>query len=102
MSASDSPSNLEQQRKLAKDLLKAVHAADVDAIQRFRAANVETNDAKLADAQLLIAREAGFGSWPKLVKELEQAEFRAAHNALVSNDVAALRKLLHVSPSIRR
>lgn len=106
-SASDSPSsgsssNLEQQRKLAKDLLKAVRSADVEAIERFRSANLDANDPKLAAAQLLIAREAGFDSWPKLVKELEQAELRAAHRALVSNDVAGLRKLLHVSPSVRR
>ena len=104
MSASSSPipSNLEQQRKLAKDLLKAVRAADVEAIERFRAAKLDANDPKLAAAQLVIAREAGFESWPKLVKELEQAELRAAHQALVSNDVAALRKLLSVSPSVRR
>ena len=110
MSASDSPSdfapgypnNLEQQRKLAKDLLKAVRSADVEAIERFRSSNLDANDPKLADAQLVIAREAGFDSWPKLVKELEQAELRAAHNALQSNDAAALKKLLRISPSLRR
>ncbi|CAN5443102.1 hypothetical protein BH09PLA1_BH09PLA1_10860 [soil metagenome] len=110
-SASDSPSgfpsdssasNLEQQRKLAKDLLKAVRSADVAAIERFRATALDANDPKLAAAQLVIAREAGFESWPKLVKQLEISELQAAAKALHANDAATLRKLLRISPSLRR
>ncbi|MBC8106559.1 MAG: ankyrin repeat domain-containing protein [Anaerolineae bacterium] len=110
MSASDSPSgspsdhatNLEQQRKLAKELLKAIRASDVDAIERFRATKLDANDPKLADAQLVIAREAGFDSWPKLVKELEKSELHAAMTAMHSNDAATLRRVLRISPSVRR
>src|SRR5829696_7536002 len=90
-SSSGSPANLEQQRKLAKDLLKAVRSVDVEAIERFRSSNLGANDPKLADAQLVIAREAGFDSWPKLVKELEKSELQAAHRALQKNDVATLK-----------
>ena len=36
---------------------------------------------------------------PELVKELEQAELRAAHTALQSNDVATLKKAGLIDPS---
>jgi hypothetical protein len=35
-----------------------------------------------SEAQLVAAREGGFESWPKLVKQLEQREIRAFKNAV--------------------
>lgn len=96
------PNNLQQQRKLAKELLKAARSGDAEAIARLRAHVDDVNKAQLADAQLAIAREAGFDSWPKLVHELEKIELRQAHAALQHGDAATLRRLLHSSPSLRR
>lgn len=63
--------NLEQQKKRAKELLKAFHANDETAILRFQQHYPEFLDntptsAKLSDAQLVIARELGLPGWAKL------------------------------------
>ena len=62
--------NFEQQRKRAKDLLRAVRAGDSAARRRLADALApRAPDAaaiKLADAQFAIARELGFGSWRDL------------------------------------
>lgn len=69
----------EQQKKRAKDLLKAVRAGDAAALARTRyshprlAHRTESEIAamaKLSDAQWVIAREYGFASWPKLQAHL--------------------------------
>ena len=74
--------NLEQARKRAKDLVRSGRAA------------------KLADAQLIVARELGYPSWPRLVHALAppRAEdvVRAAHER---PDRA--RALLERSPELR-
>jgi len=62
--------NLEQQRKRAKDLLRAVRADDPPA--RARVASVMASHTpapaafKLADAQFVIARELRFATWREL------------------------------------
>ena len=63
----DRPS-LEQLRKQAKDLLRDARNRDAAAIARLAATGRRESDARisLADAQLAIAREYGFPSWPKL------------------------------------
>jgi hypothetical protein len=62
--------NFEQQRKRAKDLLRAVRAGDAAARRRLAdAIGHPAPDAaaiKLADAQYAIAREFGFRTWPDL------------------------------------
>src|SRR5690348_17337707 len=61
--------NLEQQRKRAKDLLRAVRAGDAAARRRLDAVDLPRPDAvtiKLAVAQLAIARELGFRAWRDL------------------------------------
>jgi hypothetical protein len=62
--------NLEQQRKRAKDLLRAVRAGDAAARRRVADAGAlpvpDAATVKLADAQFAIARELGFGSWRNL------------------------------------
>jgi ankyrin repeat protein len=72
--------DLGQQRKRAKDLLKAVHAGDTAAIQRLRyshprlanAADADIRAARLHDAQWVIAREYGFASWLKLKAHIDE------------------------------
>jgi hypothetical protein len=64
--------NLEQQKKRAKGLLKAARAADASALTRMRANDpnagqrLRSRELRLADAQLVIARELGFSNWPAL------------------------------------
>ena len=74
--------NLEQQKKQARELLEAARAQDPAALARFRAHHprvAESPDSaapapwlSLHDAQLVLAREYGFASWPKLKARIEE------------------------------
>ena len=62
--------DLEQLRHQAKDLLRALRRGDPEAradLARFHAQPPELGSAKLADAQLVLARSYGVPSWPRLV-----------------------------------
>jgi hypothetical protein len=67
--------SLEFERKQAKALLRALRNGDVAALERLVATHPKHRSAsaeaiaglRLADAQLVIAREYGFASWPRLV-----------------------------------
>jgi ankyrin repeat protein len=54
--------NVEQLRKQAKELTRAARAGDADALRRLGG-----REPILARAQLVVARENGFASWPALV-----------------------------------
>ena len=58
--------NLEQLRKQAKELVRAAREGDPGALERLGGRRPI-----LADAQLALAREHGFPSWPALVATLE-------------------------------
>src|SRR6476661_605108 len=88
--------SLEQYKKQAKDLLKAYRSADVETIRRVKknhprfeklsAPGFDVTKFALTDAQLVIAREHGFESWPKFAKRIEVINSEAtAHE----NPVAA-------------
>jgi hypothetical protein len=73
--------DLQQYKKHAKDLVKAHAAGDPNAQRRVAehhpraAALSETARGvrlKLTDAQLVIAREHGFESWPKFARHVER------------------------------
>lgn len=68
--------SLEQLRKQAKDLLRHARAEDADARARLAAIDrgASGTPVTLADAQLVIAREHGFPSWPKLVHHVETVD----------------------------
>jgi ATP-dependent Clp protease adapter protein ClpS len=77
--------DLAQERRRAKDLLKAVRSGDSAAIARLRSQHPRlaalspgklAADVQLSDAQLVIAREHGFASWPSLKTHIEQASGR--------------------------
>ncbi|HEU5186306.1 MAG TPA: ankyrin repeat domain-containing protein [Gemmatimonadaceae bacterium] len=80
--------SLEQLRKRAKDLLRAARAGDHDAASRFRAmddrwtAGSVPQNAILADAQLVIAREHGFASWGQLVRHVAELPVRGTATVL--------------------
>ncbi len=67
--------SVEQIRKQAKDLLRDARAGDGDAAARIAAVRPGDphNRPLLAHAQLAIAREHGFPSWPKLLRHVESA-----------------------------
>lgn len=72
----DHPS-LEHLRKQAKELLREFHGGDAKAVERFRAISShfadsgQLDDATLADAQFVLAREYGFESWARLKQHIE-------------------------------
>ena len=60
--------NVEQLKKQAKELVRAAREGDAEAVARFGDLPVQ-----LASAQLVLAREHGYPSWPALVRvEVEQ------------------------------
>jgi len=111
----------------AKDLFKARTGRDPQVAQRIRefhprfkgAADVAIFDAEfsLADAQLTIARERGFASWPKLKRRVERPApaddlsrpfqdriqdpaFRRAVDLLDAGDVEGLSAHLRAHPRL--
>jgi hypothetical protein len=82
--------NLEQQRKRAKDLLRAVRAGDPAAHRRLADAVArpvpDAATIKLADAQFAIARELGFRTWRDL-------------RAHVTAQAAAREAIMHPGPA---
>ncbi|HWM14812.1 MAG TPA: ankyrin repeat domain-containing protein [Gaiellaceae bacterium] len=69
--------SLEQLRKQAKDLLRAHRAGEATAAARLAAHHPRPDEPlKLAGAQLVVAREHGFPSWPRLRAYVERV---AAH-----------------------
>jgi hypothetical protein len=61
--------NLQQLKNQAKDLLAAYRTGDSNAVQAFLEEHPRppaSSEARLADAQLVLAREYGAPSWPRL------------------------------------
>lgn len=83
--------DLAQLRRKAKDLLRAAGAGDAAALRRIQAVS---DRLVLASAQLAVAREHGFASWPKLRTEVLRRE------VLNSGEPARLRALLRDAPEL--
>jgi len=91
------PTNLEQQHKLAKDLLRDARDGDPAALARLKAVRSDagaTRPLQLADAQLAIARDTGFDSWPMLVEHLQQRDIKAFRDAVSRGEITTVRRLL--------
>jgi ankyrin repeat protein len=57
----------------------------------------------LADAQLLVARQYGFSSWPKLKQHVESLqEIGELNQAIAANDLARVQELLTSRPELRQ
>ncbi|MEO5815606.1 MAG: Clp protease N-terminal domain-containing protein [Gemmatimonadaceae bacterium] len=70
--------SLEYERKQAKALLRRLRAGDPDALTRAGVRHSSLGaDLSLVDAQLVIAREYGFASWPRLVQYFGDVERQA-------------------------
>src|SRR5262249_29204896 len=82
--------NLEFYKKQAKSLLKAVksgEAAALTRLQQYGATKRPATPPTLAEAQLTIAREQGFASWPRFKSFIEQS--RLDFQSLVAAYIAA-------------
>ena len=89
--------DLEQLRHQAKDLLRAVRRADPSALAelaRHHPRPPEAGAAKLADAQLVLARSYGLASWPRLVSACRMTD------AIWRDDVEAVRALVARDPRL--
>lgn len=67
-----SPS-IENLKKQAKTLLKTWRSGDAKSLARLRAVQTPVGRPRLADCQFVLAREAGFASWPQLKVAVEAA-----------------------------
>jgi ankyrin repeat protein len=79
-------------------------------LRKLRASKIVGDKLTLTDAQLLIAHSCGFESWPKFKKHIEAAlrksspvsKFESAADAVITGDVATLRRLLRENPELIR
>jgi hypothetical protein len=116
--------NLEQYKKLAKDLVKACRSGAPEAIREwadrwpeqaplidaFARHTLTSRDCALTGAQFVIARAHGFESWPGFAAHLDGlgraaspvSMFEAAAEAVVAGDVATLQRLLREQPALIR
>jgi ankyrin repeat protein len=86
--------DLDQLRRLAKELRDAARAGDPGAVERVkRHLRPSADPLALAAAQLAVAREHGFTSWPRLKAAVERPPM-SLHDAVDANDVDAVRLLL--------
>lgn len=101
----ESPS-LDHLRQEARDLQRLHRAGDPAAAERIvahhpRASRLAGTPLRLADAQLVIAREYGFPSWPKLKAHVEMFQLKPqADRAIRENDLPALQALLRAHPGL--
>jgi ankyrin repeat protein len=110
----DGPTTLEQCKKLAKELVKSWKSGNAAAIagissrhprlRKLTEQQLRNTRFTLADAQLIIARDLGFESWPKLKAFTEQpaSDFELAADAVISGDLDTLAKLLREKPELIR
>ena len=101
--------DLGQLRRRAKELRDAARAGDAAALQRLARhyPGPPAGAVRLAAAQLVIARELGFPSWPRLIAALEaDAASRRALSAFLAASIEGRMRqagqILHADPGIAR
>jgi hypothetical protein len=91
--------NLEQLRHQAKDLLRAIRRGEAAALEDLvthHPERVEPAAARLADAQLALARSYGVPSWPRLVIACNMTR------AIWQDDIDTVRTLVRKHPQLLR
>jgi hypothetical protein len=89
--------DLDQLKHQAKDLLRAIHAGDPEAIAELLERHPESPDpatAKLADAQLVLARSYDASSWTRLVQSAQLID------AIWRDDIDVVRNLVTYNPKL--
>src|SRR5262249_30156082 len=109
--------NLDQLKNQAKDLLEGHKAGDPEALQRIQANHprlagspvhqIQASRFTLSGARVVLAREHGFSSWPKLQAHVESLARGADdlvdqfNQAMRADDAAGARHLLEAHPTLR-
>jgi len=86
-----------QLQRQAKELLRAIHAGDANAIAELsnhHPESINPSTAKLADAQLVLARTYQASSWTRLVHAVQLAE------AIWRDDPEIVRTLVTRNPAL--
>jgi ankyrin repeat protein len=89
--------DLDQLKRQAKELLKAVRAGDPNALAEFRHFHPDppdSSDAKLADAQLALARAFQAPSWMRLVQACDLVD------AIWRDDVKEVERIVSQNPQL--
>jgi hypothetical protein len=89
--------DLDQLHRQARELLRAVHAGDAAAVAELREFHPQPIDpaaAKLAAAQLVLARSYGASSWTRLVHAAQLAD------AIWRDDAGTVRTLVTRNPAL--
>ena len=89
--------NLDQLKHQAKDLLKAYRAGTAEAaaaFAEFHPERIAAARARLADAQLVVARSYHASSWTRLVQGCQLI------NAIWDDDVDAVERLVNANPNL--
>jgi hypothetical protein len=94
--------DLDQLRRQARELLDAFRAADPAAISEVSTHYRGADPAVFAlhDAQLVLARAHGFGSWPKLKAYVDGVTVKRLVDAVQAGDMEAVRAVLRVRPEL--
>ena len=98
--------DLDQLRRLAKELRNAGRAGDPDALARLAVHHRRGAPVTLAAAQLTVAREHGFASWPQLKATVEERlmsrdqQARALVLASISGRLDRAARLVEADPSL--
>lgn len=91
--------DLDQLKHQAKDLLRAIRNGDPDAIadlKQYHPEPIDPADARLADAQLVLARSYEAPSWPRLVLACRLID------AIWEDDVETVREMVLKNPQLLR
>ncbi|HYJ88566.1 MAG TPA: hypothetical protein VEW46_21040 [Pyrinomonadaceae bacterium] len=89
--------NLDQLKHQAKDLLRGIRRGDPSAIEEFDQYHpkpIAPDQAKLADAQLALARSYEAPSWPRLVQACRLID------AIWRDDIEVVRELVVKNPNL--
>lgn len=89
--------DLDQLRHQAKDLLRALHAGDAQALadlKEFHTKQIDPAKAKLADAQFVLARSYEAPSWPRLVLGCKLIA------AIWRDDLETVRAIVEAHPQV--
>jgi len=89
--------NLDQLRNQAKDLLREIRRGEPNALAELRKHHpkpIAPADAKLADAQLAVARAYGLASWPRLVTACRMTD------AIWRGESETVRRLVQKDPRL--
>ncbi len=89
--------NIDQLKHQARDLLRAIRAGSAEAVEdlaRLHPAPGDAASVKLADAQLVLARSYGAGSWPRLILACRLTD------AIWQDDLDTVRRLVTEHPAL--